>query len=224
MGRIIFPLLFGLAGAALLVWLGLWQLQRLEWKEDVLAQIDARIGAAPVALPARPNPESDRFLPVRVSGQVGPEEIRVQASLKRVGPGYRVIAPLTLDDGRRILLDRGFLPEARKTTVLEGGAMTIEGNLHWPDEQDRYTPEPDLQAGLWFARDLPSLAAHLKTEPVLIVARSTSQAQPGLLPLPVDSAGIPNDHLQYAVTWFGLALVWVVMTGVFLRARLRSTA
>lgn len=224
MSRLIFPLIFGLAGTVVLVWLGVWQLQRLEWKETALAEIEARIGAAPVALPDAPDPIQDRFVPVRVSGTTGDRDVLVQASLKRVGPGYRVIAPFTTREGRRILLDRGFMRAARKTDPRPPVSMTVEGNLHWPDEVDGFTPDPDVAAGLWFVRDVPAIAAHLDTEPVLLIVRATSTAQPGIVPLPVDSGGIPNDHLQYAVTWFGLAAVWLVMTGFFLRSRVRAPA
>lgn len=223
-GPVLFTLLVGVLGTAALIWLGVWQLQRLDWKEGVLAEIAGRIGAAPVMLPDAPDPERDRYLPVRVSGQVGAPDLLVQASLKRVGPGYRVIAPFTTEDGRRILIDRGFLRAAGKSEPRPPLAMTVEGNLHWPDELDGFTPDPDPLERLWFARDVPSLAAYLETEPVLLVARATSAEQPGIVPLPVDMAGISNNHLQYAVTWFGLALVWAAMTGYFLRARLRASA
>ena len=222
-GPILFTLLVGVVGTATLIWLGVWQLQRLEWKEGVLTEIAGRLDAPPVALPESVDPLRDRYLPIRVSGQVDDPDVLVQASLKRVGPGYRVIAPFTTQDGRRILIDRGFLRAANKTDPRLPLAMTVEGNLHWPDEVDGFTPDPDPSEGLWFARDVSSLAAHLGTEPVLLVARATSAEQPGIVPLPVDMAGISNNHLQYAVTWFGLALVWAVMTGYFLRARLRST-
>lgn len=220
--RLLLPLLFGIAGTAVLVWLGVWQMQRLAWKEAVLSEIDARIGAAPVELPGVIDPSADLYLPVRVSGSTGAEDILVQSSLKGIGAGFRVIAPFTLADGRRILLDRGFLRASEKATPRPPVTMTIEGNLHWPDELDRFTPDPDIAARLWFARDIPSLSSALETEAVLVVARATSLDQKPIYPHPVDSTGIPNDHLEYAVTWFGLAAVWVVMTAAFLRSRLRE--
>ncbi|MEM1360540.1 MAG: SURF1 family protein [Pseudomonadota bacterium] len=220
--RLLLPLLFGVAGTAVLVWLGVWQMQRLAWKETVLSEIDARISAAPSALPTVVDPNDDRYLPVRVSGSTGKEDILVQSSLKRIGAGFRVIAPFTLADGRTILLDRGFLRASEKATPRPPVSMAVEGNLHWPDELDRFTPDPDIAGRLWFARDIPSLAAALEADPVLVVARATSVDQTPIFPHPVDSSGIPNDHLQYAVTWFGLAAVWVVMTAAFLRSRLRE--
>jgi surfeit locus 1 family protein len=97
----------------------------------------------------------------------------------------------------------------------------VEGNLHWPEEVDGFTPAPDARTGLWFARDVPAMAEALGSEPVLIVARSPTA--PGIEPLPVDTSHIPNDHLGYAVQWFGLAAVWLGMTAYLLwRIRRRT--
>lgn len=219
----LFLLTFGLAGAAVLIGLGVWQMQRLAWKQDVLAQIDNRIIASPVSVPQIPDPEADKYLPVRAAGDVLDGEAHVLVSLKDVGAGYRIIAPFQLADGRRILLDRGFVRSRAKNRPRIIGSVEITGNLHWPQESDSYTPEPDLGTNTWFARDVPELANALDTLPVLLIARTTSETDPSVTPLPINSAGIPNDHLQYAITWFSLALIWLVMTGFFLRGSRAKT-
>ncbi len=216
-----FLLIFGVTGAAILVSLGVWQIERLAWKNAMLADIDARIAAEPGALPQSPGPVTDRFAPVRVEGTFLPGELHVLVSVKRVGPGYRVISPFQTAQGRRILIDRGFVPAEAKNDPRELGAATVIGNLHWPDETDSFTPETDLATNTWFARDVGRMAMALDTEPLLLIA--SSQTDPGVTPLPVDSTGIPNDHLEYAITWFSLAAVWVAMTGAFLW-RSRATA
>ncbi len=213
MRRILFLLIFGVAGLGVLISLGVWQVQRLAWKKDVLAEIDTRIAADPVDLPATVSAELNKYLPVAISGDMEPGEIHVLVSVKQVGAGYRIIQSFSTED-RTILVDRGFVPTTEKQTERLNGPMTVTGNLHWPDEIDSYTPEPDIDANIWFARDVPNLAAALGAEPILLIARS--ETDPGITPLPVDTAGIPNDHLQYAITWFGLALVWAAMTGYFL--------
>lgn len=220
--RMIAPLLFGVIGVLILLQLGNWQLHRLAWKEAMLAEINGRLASAPVAIPTQPDPKADRFLPVTATGTIGPDQILVLSSLKEVGAGYRVIAPFETD-GRRILLDRGFLRAEDKDQPHPAVTATITGNLHWPDEVDGYTPDPDAKTRLWFARDIPSLSAELGTEPVLVVLRSTSEDPVAIEPLPVDTAGIPNDHLQYAITWFLLAVVWAVMTA-YLMFTLRRRA
>ncbi len=220
MRRFLFLLIFGLAGLAVLVSLGVWQVQRLAWKQGVLSEIESRISADPVALPQQPSEGADKYLPVVVEGELEPGEIHVLVSVKQVGAGYRIIQSFSTQ-GRTILVDRGFVPTTAKQTDRLTGPMQITGNLHWPDEIDSYTPEADIDANIWFARDVPNLAAALGAEPVLLIARS--QTDPGITPLPVSTTGIPNDHLQYAITWFGLALVWAAMTGYFLwRSRANS--
>jgi surfeit locus 1 family protein len=212
--RMIFPLLLGILGTAVLVSLGVWQLQRLAWKEDILAEIDARMAAAPVALPADPHAERDRFLPVTATGTILDEEIDVLVSVKGAGAGYRIISAFETEDGRRVLLDRGFVRDTEKDVPRPPvPRVTVTGNLHWPDEVDRFTPAADAVSNIWFARDVPAMAAALGTEPVMIILRATSEPAPAVSPLPLDSAGIPNDHLGYAIQWFGLAAVWAGMTG-----------
>ena len=221
--RILIPLVFGLAGAAVLISLGIWQVQRLTWKEAILADIESRIAAQPVAeLPDVPDPVQDRYLPVRFAGTLVGPELHVLVSRKNVGAGYRVIQPFETS-GRRILVDRGFIRIADKEAIRPAVHKVLTGNLHWPDEVDGYTPEADIEGNVWFARDVPSMAAALGTEPVLlVVARDTSETDPHLTPLPVDTSSIPNDHLSYAITWFSLAGIWVVMTLFYLRRMRRS--
>ncbi len=213
--RMIMVLCFGLLGAGVLVSLGIWQVQRLYWKEGVLADIAQRITAPPVALPVAPDPVADRYLPVTVAGKFTGPAIEVLVSRKEIGPGVRIIAAFEAENGRRILIDRGFVPDAARGLPREAVAATITGNLLWPDEVDGFTPKPDAKTGLWFARDLPALATAMETEPVLVVARSDTGD--GIEPLPIDGVDIPNNHLGYAIQWFLMAIVWLGMTALYLR-------
>jgi surfeit locus 1 family protein len=205
------PLVLGLVGVAILVSLGGWQLRRLDWKTAILAEIDARLAAEPVAVPSAPDAVADRYLRVRVEGVLMPGEIHVYTSLPPAGVGYRVIAPLALDDGRRILLDRGFVPIEAKDAPRPPRRIALTGNLAWPEEG---APRPDLERNIWIARDVSLIAEALGTEPVLVVVAASDAPEPPT-PLPVTS-NLPNDHLGYAVTWFGLAAVWAVMTASWL--------
>ena len=219
--RMLIPLIFGAIGVGILLGLGFWQVSRLAQKEAYLADLEARIAAAPVALPATPNPEADRFLPVITTGTFDGQALNVLVSRKQIGAGVRLIAAFTTDTGRRILVDRGFVAEADRGADHAATANEVTGNLHWPDEVDSYTPAPDATTGLWFARDVPAMAAALNTDPVLVVARSDTGG--GVEALAVDTSGTPNDHLQYAITWFSLAVVWAGMTALFLwRIRRRA--
>lgn len=205
--------LFGIAGCAVLLALGFWQLARLDQKQALIAGIAAQLDAQPAAVPERANALADRWRPVTAEGQFTGEAVHVLSSRPGLGPGSRVIAVLETGGGRRLLVDRGFLPEgARRGADLAGGPAVVTGNLDWPRDADGFTPEPDLGRGLWFSRAAQPIAAHLGTEPVMIVARTVSGADvPGLVPTPL-GIDIRNDHLEYAITWFLLALVWAAMS------------
>lgn len=218
MRRLAFFLIFGLGGAAILIGLGIWQVQRLAWKEGVIATIDGRIAAEPIALPTDLDVERDAYLPVQVTGVLGADYLRVLVSQKQVGAGYRIIRPM-MRSGDRIMIDMGFVAVAAADALAfeEGAPATITGNLQWPQETDGFTPEPDLVENIWFARDVPAMAAALGTEPILVVRRDAPQSGGPVTPMPVDTSAIPNDHLQYAITWFSLSAIWLAMTAIFLR-------
>ena len=213
MRPILFAAVVGLGGVALLIALGVWQVQRLDWKRGVLAEIEARIAADPVALPAAPDPVADRYLPVAVEGRYLGRPLRVLIGRAGSGAGWRLVQAFETGEGRRILVDRGVIPAGGAALPGEAPGRVV-GNLLWPDEVDRFTPAPDVDGNIWYARDLPGMARQLGTEPVLVVARSATGE--GIAPLPVSTEGIPDNHLQYAITWFSLAVVWAGMTGLWL--------
>lgn len=224
MTRLGFALLIGLGGAAILVALGVWQVQRLTWKQDLLAGIESRIAADPEALPENPVPDEDRYLPVTVTGTIadGPRA-RMLASRWQVGAVHRHVVPVEVAGGRRILADLGWTPTDTALPELPDGPLTLTGNLDWPREVDGFTPAPDLDAHLWYARDVPALARALGTEPILLVLREAPQADLGVTPWPVDTGRIPNDHREYALTWFSLAAIWGGMTMLYIRRTRRKT-
>lgn len=219
--RLIGPMVLGIAGVAVLMSLGFWQVARMEEKRVVIEAIEARIMDAPVALPQAPEPARDRYMPVRVEGRFTGEAVHVLAAQRAAGTGIHVIAVLEKADGRRLLVDRGFLPDAaREGFSADSAEARVIGNLHWPRDADRHTPEPDLERGLWFAREVAPIAAHLGSEPMLIVARAEDPPAPALRPVPVGTEGIPDNHFEYAVTWFLLAAAWAGMT-LYLLWRIR---
>lgn len=206
------PLIFGLAGAAILIWLGLWQVQRLEWKHDMLARIEAQILARPMSLEAALALQDHEFQPVTLTGHSTAEELHVLTSIKQIGAVYRIITAFETEEGQRILLDRGYIPVTDKNAPRSEIIGQVTGNLRTPDESDKYTPAPDIDGNIWFARDVIPMAKALNTTPVFVILRSTPEIDPHVTPFPVDTLGIPNDHLSYAITWFSLAFVWLGMT------------
>jgi surfeit locus 1 family protein len=210
--RLIFPVVMAVFGVAVLLALGIWQVQRLDQKQTALAAIDARIGDVPVEIPLNPNPDLDKYRAVQATGTLTGKEILVLTSHEQ-GPGYRVIS--VLDTGsRRVMADLGFVGLEAKDSPRTASQITLTGHLHWPDEVDSWTPAPD--GDLWFGRDVAAMAATLDTEPVLIVVSGMSPDALAVTLMPIDTSDIPNDHLGYAITWFGLAFVWAIMSGFFI--------
>ncbi len=216
---------------ALLVGLGAWQLQRLAWKEAILARIDSRIHQPPAPLPPRAqwatlDPDDYDYAHVRVRGRYlqGQEALifRSSAPLRAdaaAGPGYQVLAAMALEGGGTILVDRGFAPLAwkddpRLRTPPPAGEVEVAGLMRPPEERNLFTPADQPDKGLWFTRDPAGIAAKLGLEdaaPFVIDA----DAQPGETGWPHAGATelrIPNNHLSYALTWFGLA---ATLAGVF---------
>lgn len=220
--KILFPLLLGLAGCGVLIWLGLWQVDRLGWKQQILANIDARLAAAPAPLRLDATEAQDEYSRVTLSGIPDGNELHVLVSGTSAGTGYRVIVPFRLDDGARILVDLGLLPLDAKNAAPLIAPMQISGTLLWPDDRNDSTPAPDFSRNIWFARDVAIMSDALDTLPLMVVASQTSPADPRLTALPVTTADIKNDHLEYAITWFLLALVWAIMSMVLILRTLRQ--
>lgn len=226
MRRLLFLLIVGVGGCAILLSLGIWQVRRLAWKEAILAEINAQIVAPAVPLDrlGALKEEAHRYRAVTVSGRTTGPEALVISGQTMAGAGYEVISAFQTDTGRMILLDRGFVPEAARTKERPPVALSVTGNLAWPHDSDSYTPPPDPKTHIFFARDAGPIAQALGTEPVLVIAREVAGEEPGITPVPVDTSAIPNNHLNYAITWFSLAVVWAGMTVAFLwRIRRRAS-
>ncbi|GIT91035.1 SURF1-like protein [Jannaschia pagri] len=228
--RLILPAAFGLLGFAVLVALGLWQMDRLAWKETLLNNIEARAGATPVAVPEMPDPEADAFRAVRLEGTVLGPAFTVFGTWRVAGAGVRLVVPVETD-GRVLLVDLGVTAWQPGTPVRAAGArapdvgtaLTVEGHLLWPTEE-ACGAEPDPETGDWCGRDVEAFARLAETDPVLVVAAQTDPPLPQITAVPVSTEGIPNNHLGYAIQWFGLALVWLGMTLFFLWRIRRRTA
>ena len=121
MSRALFVILIGLGGAAILISLGVWQVQRLTWKQGILAEINGRIEAPAVPLPEQPDPKEAAYLPVEVTGSFEGQTLRVLVSQKDQGAGYRLITALSTGD-RRVLVDRGYIPNEAVAPPAAGRA------------------------------------------------------------------------------------------------------
>jgi cytochrome oxidase assembly protein ShyY1 len=243
-GRPLWAGLIVLAAFALLISLGTWQLERKAWKQDLIATLDQRARADPVALPAagawsKLTPADDEYRRVRFTATLDPTQeayIYTNGSALRkdvTGIGYWVMSPARLPGGGTVVVNRGFVPEnlrdpgARPAPV--GGPIEIVGALRWPEPPGLFTPAGNPGRSTWYARDHVPIAA-LKgwaqgnsVAPFYIEQESPVPA--GGLPKPGRLVPqLPDNHLQYAVTWYGLALVLVGVAGAFVLSRRRATA
>ena len=125
------PVLFGLIGASILIYLGVWQTQRLQWKEAKLQTIESMISANPIDLPDLPNVEMHQYLPVSLKGEFVKDEVHILTSRPPIGPGYRVISKFKTNN-IVVLVDRGFIREIDKNNDRTSGVAEVTGNLLWP--------------------------------------------------------------------------------------------
>ena len=237
---LVWPTLATLAALAVLITLGTWQVHRLAWKEGLIAAATSRSVADPVPAPGLAEWGALRqdewiYRRVSVSGHYGAGEIHVFMALSDPngplgGPGYLIFAPFVTDAGWTLLVDRGFVPLDRKDPATRpgppSGEVTIDGLMRHGEQPAFFTPEPNLDKNEWIVRDLPVMEAALDVDPAdtapYYVSLVASQTPPGGLPQAGETPlTFANSHLQYAVTWYGLAIVLVGVYGAFAWRRLR---
>jgi len=220
-----------------LLGLGKWQLDRKVWKEALIATLTERLTAAPSALPSRErwgslDPAADEYRRVRFAAELSASEealVFTSGSAFRPdvsGPGYWIFAPAKLPDGGVVVVNRGFVPEGRQGEPRRNvGALTeMVGALRWPEQAGFFMPAAEEAHNLWFVRDQVAIAkAKNWGEVAPFFIELESPVPPGGLPIPgALQVSLPNDHLQYAITWFGLAAVLAVSFGFWLRSRFTS--
>lgn len=210
-----------LVALAILVGLGTWQLQRRAEKHAMLAQIEARQAMAAAAVELLlPVGDYAIFRPATATGTFQhKDEAYVSEARTDTGPtrpGVRVMTPFRLTGGDMILVDRGWVPLSARdpATRPEGqveGIVTIEGAFRRSAPGSTFTPPPDLKARTWFRRNASDIAAALGLRlrsPLVFEATSRNAGGPEPLPTGVN---IPDNHLNYALTWFSLGVVLVVV-------------
>jgi len=225
---------------AALVALGTWQLQRLAWKEALIAAVEARADAPAAPPPGPPwdglDLDTVDYQHVAVAGRFLPGEAHVYSVLSDArgpvsGPGYWIVAPFETDAGWIVLVNRGFVPPDRKEPATRPpppeGEIRLDGVVRGHDTPGYFTPEPDPIANQWFVRDAGVLArafdlpAGKPLAPYTIDA-SAEMTPAGGLPQAGETRRVfPNNHLQYALTWYGLAAALVGVYAVFAWGRRR---
>jgi surfeit locus 1 family protein len=238
-GGVVGATVFTIVGIAFLIGLGNWQLDRKAWKENLIATVATRTSYAPQALPPRDSwaqltPEANEYSHVAFSAEFleGQEAYAYTAgsSLRAdvVGQGFWVFAPARLAGGSIVLINRGFVPTDRKSpaTRAQGslrGSIDIIGYMRWPEARGLFTPADDVKSNVWYVRDPKAMAdAHKWSVAAPFYIDQELPVPPGGLPKPGKiEVKMPNNHLGYALTWFGLALALGGVYVVWLAGRLR---
>ena len=238
---IVAPIVFTLAAVAVLAALGTWQLERKAWKEGLIAKLESKLSAAPVALPPRErwsqlSAGQDEFRRVKFSTDLLDQEALIYTSGSAIrpdvsGPSYWVLSPARLPDGGLVIVNRGFVPEGKQDpgTRREGqpqGVVEIVGAMRWPEARGLFTPNDAPGKNLWFVRDPAAIAAAKGwgTVAPFYIDQEAPPAPGGLPKVGPLKPSLPNNHLQYAVTWYGLAFVVLISGFVFVRSRRQEAA
>lgn len=230
--RDLLAFLFAGLGFLILIGLGTWQVQRLMWKTELIETIERHMALPPARLPADVmDPEDYRYRRVSVEGVFHHnKEIHLFAHSRAGEPGFQIITPLERPDGSFIFVNRGWVPDALKDPARRpqgqvSGPVTLTG-IGRPTWQPAWlhrwiVPDNRPQTNLWFFGDLDAMATHLGiTDYAPLFVEADATPNPGGWPQGGQTRiEIRNDHLQYALTWYALALALAVM---FVLARRRG--
>ena len=207
---------------AILVALGVWQVHRLHWKLGLIAQVNRNLTLPPVSLDtALAMGRGADYRHVALTGHFEhAKEAYIYAVAEGGTPVYHVVTPFVTDRGRVLLIDRGIVPEAlrdpaRRAAGQIEGARRVVGVWRTPDAPGLFTPPPDAAHRIWYSRDVKAIAAadHVRlAAPVMVEADAAPN--PGGWPKGGQTVvTFRNEHLQYAITWFGLA---AALLGVYI--------
>ena len=236
-------MLWMLPALAILIGLGTWQLQRKAWKDGLIASIKQRTQAEPVeldrAMAMLAAGNDIEYLRVRLGGHFVHGLERYLYAPGRAGPGYHVYTPLMIAGAKRyVMVNRGFVPEALKDRSsrpagLPNSAVVLTGLVRMPGKPNWFTPPSDQRNNLYFYADLPGMVGSgnyvtggqgkIELVSFFVDAESESVAADVWPKGGTTYLDIPNRHLDYAATWYGLALTLIGVFTVFARGRLRQS-
>ena len=204
---------------AVLLALGTWQVARMHWKEGLIAEFTARAQGEAIPPPAAGDAAGLRFQRLALSGEWMHEaEIQLTGRTFEGTAGYHVVTPMKLDDGRILLVNRGWVsqdyrrPESRPES-LASGRRDVAAILRLPAERGRFVPDNDPERDDWFTFDIADIAAYRGLGQNVVSAYRADVLRPsGPYSMPIGAAvdiDVPNNHWHYALTWYGIALALV---------------
>lgn len=220
-------LLATLVGTAILLWLGVWQVQRLQWKEGLIAQLAANAAAPPLDLAAAAGLAAQgrdpEFVRVKFTGEYRHDAWKKMISTFDGGQGWTIITPAVSADGWAVVVDRGRLPGQRVENFDKPpGPVEIEGVIRtYRNGQAYFDPENDPAANLWYWWDVPAMleasALPEGAKPFPFVVQLLPGSSAADFPRPMEpQANLANNHLGYAITWFGLAATLLAVSGFYI--------
>lgn len=224
-------MLVAVIGALAMAGLGTWQVQRLGWKEGLIAERQASLARPPVAIgDISASPPAWRH--VTVTGTfLHANSLPVGPRSWRGLPHWRLVTPLRLSDGGIVLIDRGWVPDrggkaALSSVARPAGTVTIEGVARTPSSPGRFAPDNDPAGDSWFRVAPAEMARRLAlSETAGFWIEATGKQGTGRYPVPEAVIAMPsNNHLQYAITWYGLALAALAVAGAYWRRARRATS
>ena len=228
--RLLLPAVLTLVMLAVLLSLGSWQVQRLQWKLERIETISLRQDAAPIRLTSKAEiaalqEPSHHYQAALLRGHFGPQQVFWYTQISRAPAGlppqarrgYHVLSPFYLSDGAVIMVDRGFVPERQKDTLAapDGETQEIAVVLRWPDQRGTFDALDQPADNLFYVRDPQAIGPHWQVSlpPVIGELAATPEGQ---WPYGGQTRMVlSNNHLQYAVTWYGLAVVLVFISGLW---------
>jgi surfeit locus 1 family protein len=234
------PGMLSLAALAVLISLGNWQMQRLAWKENLIASVSERVRQPLEQLPPQSewqklNLEQLEYRPFATTGRFDhSKEVHVYTVLSDPkgsfsGAGYWILTPLLLDGGGIVVINRGFVPQELKDPASRpqgqvNGQVRVTGFLRLPEEANYFTPVNDPARGIWFRRDPRAIANVLKLQDVApFMLDATGDFRPNVLPQQNETKiSFTNNHLGYALTWYGLACTLIGVFSAFAWQRLHA--
>jgi surfeit locus 1 family protein len=233
-GLVGFTLLMLLA-LAVLLGLGVWQIKRLHWKEGLIAQIEARTASPPITLEAALalalKGGDPSYWRVRVDGRFRHDLERYLYAISDGKVGWHVVTPLATQSGTIVLVDRGFVPDELKDPSARpmgqvGEIVTVTGIVRASESRNLFTPDNEPQANRWFWRDLQGMARSMFPAGTAEVAPFFIEADKTPVPGGWPQGGqtrleLPNNHLQYALTWFLMAAAFLIIYGAYVRGLYR---
>jgi surfeit locus 1 family protein len=218
------PTLFTIPALLVLIGLGAWQVERLQWKNELVETFDTRIAQPPVDAPL--SIESMKTWQYRRVELVGvyqhEKEILMTGRTFEGSAGFHVLTPLLLNDDRIIIVNRGWIPEKlrareKRPETLVDGLVTVEGILREDKRRGPFVPDNEPKNEVWLYVDTNEMASHREIVPVAPYYVDAIR-DPGPYVLPIGASAeivVRNEHLQYAATWFLLAGTLLVIYVIY---------